>query len=636
MERLIKCAIAGWILAWTWIGTASGAETKLWTAPAWFPKPAALSAAPADAIHASDANGIVAGAEKLREGGTLVIEAGVYFLPRPIVLSGRTNITIRSASGEPAAVTLQGQGWEKGDKFDDLIHIGRCDGVTIEGITFAEARSYGIKVEAEHGPRHIQIYHCRFLNIGMRAIKGSAGKDPAVRAVEGSVRFCDFENTKIPPADWLYSGDYIAGIDMMALENWHFSENTFRNIKGRNGAGRAAIFIWVRSRQIVVENNWIMNCDRGISFGNPGQSTVNLEGEALTYVAEGVIQNNMITGGADCGIELWHTDGIKVRHNYVWRPEQNWNRGIRIGKAVRNTEVAHNFVHGKISVEGSEPNLHDNHEGDIGNGFTNPETGDLTLKPASSMEWIEPMKRVHARFKGTPGTCAQFGDSITFSGAYWTSLASAPKNMSADDEANYRAVKKHFQPESFRQKGPEFGNQGSMTIRWARENAAKWLANLNPEIAVIMFGSNDVGQMNVDEFEKTTREVVNACLANGTITILTTPPPQTARLEKCEQFADAVRTIAREMQIPLIDYAREIEARRPFDWDGSAPAFKAVPGDTYEVPTLISRDGVHPSNPSASANNFSTEALSNNGFNLRNYLTMTMCAEVLHHVVEVR
>ena len=83
----------------------------------------------------------------------------------------------------------------------------------------------------------------------------------------------------------------------------------FRNIKGRNGGGRAAIFIWVRSRRVVVERNLIIDCDRGVAFGNPGQSTANSAGERLAYVSDSIIRNNFIVGGADCGIELWHADG---------------------------------------------------------------------------------------------------------------------------------------------------------------------------------------------------------------------------------------------------------------------------------------------------------------------------------------
>jgi hypothetical protein len=48
----------------------------------------------------------------------------------------------------------------------------------------------------------------------------------------------------------------------------------------------------------------------------------------------------------------------------------------------------------------------------------------------------------------------------------------------------------------------------------------------------------------------------------------------------------------------------------------------------YNVPTSISRDGVHPSNPGAYGSNFSEEALDKNGFNLRNYMTLMASQEV--------
>jgi hypothetical protein len=301
-----------------------------------------------------------------------------------MVLQQKKNIALRSASGDPARTFLSGKGWDSQARGDDILHIARCEGVTIADLTFADCRSYGIKVEAENAPKDIHIRNCRFRDIGVRAIKGSAGQDPSVRAVKGSVRYCVFENTRIPPADWLFGGDYIAAIDMMALEDWTFSDNVFRNIRGRNGGGRAAIFIWVRSRQVVVERNLIVNCDRGVAFGNPGQSTANLAGERLVYVADGVIRNNFIAGGPDCGIELWYADGIKVQHNTIWRPERNWRRGIRIGTGTAHTEVVNNLVHGEILLEGGEAHLRTNLTGRLDNYCVDPASGNLALTTAAT------------------------------------------------------------------------------------------------------------------------------------------------------------------------------------------------------------------------------------------------------------
>ena len=347
--------------------------------PAWFAKALPLAAPQGEVIRVATADELLAAVDRVAPDGTILLADGHYKVPRVVRFDGKKNITIRSASGDPSKVILSGKGWDGGNNRDDIIHVARCEGVTIADLTFTDCRSYGIKVEAENAPKDVHIYNCRFRDIGVRAIKGSAGQDPNVRAVKGSVRYCQFENTKVPPTNWLYGGDYIAAIDMMALEDWTFSDNAFRNIKGHNGGGRAAIFIWVRSRQVVVERNLIVNCDRGVSFGNPGQSTANTKGEQPPYVADGIIRNNFIAGGADCGIELWYADRIKVFHNTIWRPERNWARGIRVGKGTAHTDIMNNLVHGEIRLEGGEAQLRNNLAGRLEGCFVDAASGNLAL-----------------------------------------------------------------------------------------------------------------------------------------------------------------------------------------------------------------------------------------------------------------
>jgi hypothetical protein len=126
---------------------------------------------------------------------------------------------------------------------------------------------------------------------------------------------------------------------------------------------------------------------------------------------------------------------------------------------------------------------------------------------------------------------------------------------------------------------------------------------------------------------------VRRCLANGTVVILSTIPPFHGRLEDARKFAETARKIAAEEKVPLLDYFGEILKRRPDDWDGTLPKFKEVKGETYDVPTLISRDGVHPSYPSK-YRDFSEESLSHNGYLLRSYLTLRAYAGVVRQVFE--
>ena len=115
--------------------------------------------------------------------------------------------------------------------------------------------------------------------------------------------------------------------------------------------------------------------------------------------------------------------------------------------------------------------------------------------------------------------------------------------------------------------------------------------------------------------------------------ILTTPPPRSGLLDKSKQFAEAVRRVAKDKKVPIIDYHAEILKRRPDDWDGTLPRFKDVQGSEYEVPTLIARDGVHPSYPK-SHQDYSDESLRCNGYALRSYLTLLAYADMIGRVLK--
>src|SRR4029434_5131922 len=115
------------------------------------------------------------------------------------------------------------------------------------------------------------------------------------------------------------------------------------------------------------------------------------------------------------------------------------------------------------------------------------------------------------------------------------------------------------------------------------------------------------------------------------VVILSTMPPRSGHVEKSAQFADAARRIAADLNVPLTDYHAEIVKQSRDAWDCSLAKFKAA-GDVYDVPTLISRDGVHPSAPKQFNGDFSADALRQHGFGLRNYLTLLAYAQVLEAI----
>ncbi|MBN1126734.1 MAG: right-handed parallel beta-helix repeat-containing protein [Sedimentisphaerales bacterium] len=238
------------------------------------------------------------------------------------------------------------------------------------------------------------------------------------------------------------------------------------------------------------------------------------------------------------------------------------------------------------------------------------------------------MKEVHSRFDGERGTFAHFGDSITVTLAFWTPLLYERNNASEEMKEAFNLVKDHLKAECWRQwKGPEYGNEGSMTIRWAHENIDIRLKRLNPETALILFGTNDLSSVPLEEYKEKLGYVVQKCLDNGTVVILTTIPPRHGFYERSLLYAEAIRRVAREKKVPLIDFQAEILSRRSDDWNGAMEKYDAYQG--YDVPTLLARDGVHPSNPKMFQDDYSPEGLANSGYVLRNYLTLMKYAEVL-------
>jgi hypothetical protein len=313
---------------------------------------------------------------------TILLEDGIYRLESSLWIEDKENLTIRGASEDPAKVTLMGGGWD-GGKPKDVMVIRGSGNIAISYLTVTEARSYGIKVEGVEGLRNpwdIDISHCRFIDIGVRAVKGTATQDRK-HMERGSVRHCYFENTRVPDPDWLFKGDYISAIDMMYLDQWTFADNVFKNIKGANGGGRGAIFVWNQSRNVVVERNLFMNCDRSIAFGNPSEPTNYMQGTLHNY--DGIIRNNVIVAGVGKGVELVWLDNVKVYNNTVYCPDPRI-RAIHYFQKINRLHLANNLVRGRMEGEG-DVILENNVVGELTGYFVNPAAGDLHLTDAATL-----------------------------------------------------------------------------------------------------------------------------------------------------------------------------------------------------------------------------------------------------------
>jgi hypothetical protein len=365
---------------------------------------------PADGrrVQVATAEELVAAIENAKDGDVILLADGTYLVGKFLALDKVKNVALRGASSDPTKVILRGRGFDNVSRGDDILRIASCENITVACLTFADCHAYGLKVEAEHSPKNIHIYHCHFLNIGTRGLKGSTAQRTV--ATGGSVRYCHFENNKIPPGDWQFGGNYISAIDMMSLEDWTISDNTFVNIKGNSGGGRAAIFIWVRSRRIVVERNRILHCDRGIAFGNPSGSSNYMEG--MLHIYDSICRNNFIVAGPDAGIELAWVDGAKIYHNTVWRADPK-GRGIRCIEKLSQIDMANNLVRGALLLAGGE-NSRNNLASPFDGYFIDPAAGDLRLTAAAAdaIDKALPLAEVTTDIDGRPrGTLPDIGAS---------------------------------------------------------------------------------------------------------------------------------------------------------------------------------------------------------------------------------
>ena len=375
-----------------------------------------------------------------------------------------------------------------------------------------------------------------------------------------------------------------------------------------------------RARIPIDQDHWHYNADREVRLKKPARMVY------LRYVGDPAVNNIRIY--AHC-VDDRPRSRKPVVITHVWT-----EAGARKSKSVRlkgpggyEIVTAANPVDESIEIAVRS-------DGAVATKTrrTSAKSPETNQSARDKPSWVASMKKVHARFKGKQGVFAVFGDSISFSRAFWFSLRYSRKNASAEMKRAFQLVNKRMLQDCWDRKGPQFGNKSGMTIRWADKNVATWLKVLNPEVVILMFGSNDLHKLKLKEYETKTRAVVQKCLENGTVVILSTIPPRHGYVDKATKFAAVVRKIAREMKVPLTDYHAAILKRRPHDWDGALEKFKAYRG--YDVPTLIARDGVHPSNPKRYRNDYSNAGLKNNGFVLRNYLALMKYAEVIRRVLE--
>lgn len=306
-----------------------------------------------------------------KRGQTLMLADGTYDLSSVEPLRIRVDsVGLYGASRDPAKVILQGQGFGGSNTNEEMIKIEATHS-TLAYVTLRDVRASGLKIQSGANTG-LLVHNVNFIDICERSIKGP----DAPVSVGGIVRYCLFEQvTPITNAipNLNSNGDYIAGMDMMKIEGWRIHDNTFKNIRGMNGGGRAAVFLWNGCKSVVVERNLFIGCDRAIAFGNPSGPVSDMEG--------GTIRNNFIVAGAGIAIEVCHSHASSVHHNTIYSTNPSFNRTLFFFENAAGNAVKNNLVMGRMFVEnGTVPDTAGNlFITSAANWFRNPASGDLHL-----------------------------------------------------------------------------------------------------------------------------------------------------------------------------------------------------------------------------------------------------------------
>jgi len=352
-------------------------------------------------IRVKTVKGLYDAVKKAKPGTTIFLADGVYKLPREQIVIRTHGIALRGESGDREKVILDRQ--RRGRQSCVAVH-GAHD-VLIADLTCRNAMTHGIHVQPHvepNGTQRTRIYNVKFHNIAIRGLKGShpklhhhpVGKDREEllrkRPTGGEVRYCLFLNDKRKTnARDGFRGDYIGGIDMMMLKDWVIADNVFIGIRGKNGVGRGAIFIWQYCENVVAERNIIMNCDRGICFGNPS-------GPPL-HMTRGIVRNNFILAGVSQGIELVRTVDTHVVHNTVVSESPAHPSAVQFHQGSKGAKFSNNIVHGQVRKD----------KGVTGGGnilgacddlLVDPLRGDMHLKSGAKVKKVRALKKAAEDF----------------------------------------------------------------------------------------------------------------------------------------------------------------------------------------------------------------------------------------------
>ena len=246
-------------------------------------------------------------------GDSIIIASGEYTITgnNRIMITNRPGpVLVRSASGDPASVIIQGVSMNE-DIVEIIFNLDNCPQWIFDG--FSTRNTYYHAFKFDHGSTDCIIRNVFMRDHGECGIKGTsdnvAKTYPDRLLVEHCVIGFSTAAGSVHPV--------VEGIDAVGVNDWIIRSNRFINIQKSGFDSIAyAVFTKGNSSRTIIERNRFEDCFIGISFGGGGTSAQFFRDSNITFEhRDGIIRNNVIIRCNDAGIYINKGNNCKIYNN---------------------------------------------------------------------------------------------------------------------------------------------------------------------------------------------------------------------------------------------------------------------------------------------------------------------------------
>jgi hypothetical protein len=318
-------------------------------------------------VHVSTILQLENAAVNALSGDTILIADGTYMISSFGITVRTNNVVFKSESGNRNDVIISGDGMNGVIQYVFWIS---ANNITIQSVTMQKVFYHLVKTDVNNDG--IKVIDCVLKDANEQFIKIPASEAVTDPSENGVVENCLFDFTA-GIANQYYTG----GVDCHKGKNWIIRNNTFKNIRSPdNNCCEHAVHFWNGSEGTLVENNVIINCDRGIGFGLGDSKHLG-----------GTIRNNMIFHKSytthdmgDVGIGLESANNVSVYNNTIFF-ENSYPNAIEYRfTATTGAKIFNNLTNKAIRLrDGASGNVANNINNAVASWFKDVTTGNLHL-----------------------------------------------------------------------------------------------------------------------------------------------------------------------------------------------------------------------------------------------------------------